>query len=588
MNDNENILNANRNDLSALNMNDICWNASHIEDLQDQIIPYLKGIVEAPSTKEGQDLFTFFRSELFINPNNFKFNTLCEEQKPYFGIIFYSFLFVHYLATTCAWWSKASYKMISGDSDWRPQDNDKKFSVKDVESDKKEKDEEEVILDEEVNEQSEKSKSFYIIDPSPEEGCFSINSLPEFNTRSLFWYSTTPPLRKVFDHLTHIKHSFHFLLEFFYNAFGSIKHLNFDYITYNSIFDSILKEDYKQFCAIIYDWDDTLVSQLSIMVELAYPTFYYIESHKTDYDSTLERFKNGLSAQDLQIITTPITLIISYYTIYLFSNILDKYLDDFDRVMPYMCFSGFKKGFVKIFFDWINSETEAISEFFRNHPDNALPDNNVTEISSDSTGTSYNDGTANEKHQKLGSGDEAGNPPKEKPKRHLSVGHDVEAIKKLATYLVKGFTNERGSLPALVSSNDEKNITINKLIFLFTGNKDYSFDGPYNLTWNAEQVYLKLLIKLLHNLNELATGSHAVDEKRSDYISDKYIKCHLKGGVWPKVAEAFENIKSEANIRNADYKKNYKDTTAPINQKRLRDLKVIADLWLKCKNDIDF
>lgn len=174
------------------------------------------------------------------------------------------------------------------------------------------------------------------------------------------------------------------------------------------------------------------------------------------------------------------------------------------------------------------------------------------------------------------------------PKRNLHLGHDVEAIKKLATYLVKGFTNKRGSLPTLVSSNDEKNITINKLIFLFTGNKDYSFEGPYNLTWNAELVYLKLLIKLLHNLNELATSSHAVDDKRIDYISDEYIKCRLTGGVWPKVAEAFENIKSEASVRNADYKKNYKDTEAPINQKRLRDMKVIADLWLKCKNDIDF
>ena len=123
---------------------------------------------------------------------------------------------------------------------------------------------------------------------------------------------------------------------------------------------------------------------------------------------------------------------------------------------------------------------------------------------------------------------------------------------------------------------------------MFTGNKDYSFDGKYNLTWNAERVYLKLLIKLLHNLNELATASNAVDKERSDYISDEYIKCNLSGGVWPKVAEAFENIKSAATIRNANYKKNYKDITAPINQKRQRDMKLIADMWLKCKDDIDF
>ena len=594
MNDKEKNFNANGYDLSALNLKGICWSGTQYHNLREQTNQFLQGLVEPLPAIEGQQIVDLFRNEFFTNSNHFDFNSLSEEQKTYISIINFTYTYLSTIVTTCSRWFKATNKIFSGDlRDWRrPQGDNDNFSVTIEEIDDEEGiDNDEGVVDENIEVVDDDNEEYE--DNILDEDHFRIDSIPGLYTRPLFWHSTTPPLRKIFDHLSQIKHSFHFFLELFYNTFGSISHLHFDYITYNSIFESVSQNDYKLFCAIIYNWDDSLISHLSIMVELAYPTFYFIESQITEYDLALESYKNELSASDPQYTASPLTFIVSHYYIYIFRNILEKYLDDFDRILPYASFSFYKKNFVEVFFDWINKETEAISEFFRNHPDNALPDKNVTEIPSDSKDTSYNRGATNEEQgqqeqQESGSSDETGNPPEDKPKRHLSVGHDIEAIKKLATYLVKGFTNTRGSLPALVSSNDEKNITINKLIFLFTGNKDYSFDGQYNLTWNAERVYLKLLIKLLHNLNELATGSHAVDTNRADYISDEYIKCRLTGGVWPKVAEAFENIKSGATIRNADYKSSYKNTEAPINKKRLRDLKVIADLWLKCKNDIDF
>ena len=588
MNDKKNSFNANRYDLSVLNVKGFCWSGPQYDDLQGQTCEFLRGLVDPLPAIEGQQIIDLFQNEFFTNPTSFDFNSLSEEQKAYISIINFTYIYLSTIATTCSRWFKATNKIFSGDlRDWRhPQGNNDNISVTIEEIDEEEavdNDEEAVDENIEVVDDNDEESEDYILG----EDRFRIDSMPGLYTRSLFWHSTTPPLRKVFDHLSQIKHSFHFFLELFYNTFGSISHLHFDYITYNSIFESVSQNDYKLFCAIIYNWDDSLVSHLSIMVELAYPTFYYLESQITEYDLTLERYKNELSVSHPQYTASPLTLIVSLYSIYIFRNILEKYLADFERIMPYVSFYFYKKNFVEIFFDWINSETEAISEFFRNHPDNIIPENKATDIPHDSK----DKGIVNEgqgQQLKSDSSDENGNPPEEKPKRHLSVGHDVEAIKKLATKLVGGYTNKRGSIPPLVSSDDEKDITINKLIFLFTGNKDYSFDGPYNLTWNAEQVYLKLLIKLLHNLEELATGSHAVDENRADYISENYIKCRLTGGVWPKVAEAFENIKSGATIRNADYKKNYKDTEAPINKKRLRDMKVIADLWLKCKDDIDF
>lgn len=434
------------------------------------------------------------------------------------------------------------------------------------------------------------------------------DSLIDLGILDIKEYSSTPFLSRVFGHLIQIKRSFSLFLEIFYRIIGQMDLSLFDYKTYNTLNDSVIEEKYEQFRDIIYGWDTDIISGLSIIFEQLYPIFIFLEINiskekqnildRTRYFLTERNLaKNFRNHQPVTIETSLTSFILVTLINYLAFNFLNDYLSqDVSECFHYFWHQNNLTTFHRDYKEWIDKNMKKQLYFFQNTAGVSLIDdsqtiknNGLEEDNEDKNHITQDQANHYPKQQQeLGSSDETGNPPEDKPKRHLSVGHDIEAIKKLATYLVKGFTNTRGSLPALVSSNDEKNITINKLIFLFTGNKDYSFDGQYNLTWNAERVYLKLLIKLLHNLNELATGSHAVDTNRADYISDKYIKCKLTGGVWPKVAEAFENIKSEATIRNADYKKNYKDTTAPINQKRLKDMKVIADLWLKCKNDIDF
>ena len=424
------------------------------------------------------------------------------------------------------------------------------------------------------------------------------------------------PLQIVFNHIVSIKHSFLFLLEQFYRIIGSVKHLNFDDKTYNQIYNSVTEEDYDSFRPIIDDWNRETVNELADIVELFYPTLIYVETITTN--QIFEYISKDLYSKDspLKFEFSFVGVILIILVNYILNRYIANHLDYYEKEtlmgtfeQSYSFFNKYSAYVSSVldgensnsniidwpyYINWIVNGTEAIIDFFNNDwidqyitrseekrienerqskEEPLVDDSNLASLMSD-----------NQDPNKLN--DQIPPEPEEKPKRHLSVGHSEETIKQLATYLVKGFTNKRGSLPALVSSTDGN--AINQLIFLFTGNRDYSFDGPYNLTWNAERVYLKLLVKLVHNLNELATSSHAVDEGRADYISKKYIKCHLKGGVWPKVAEAFENIKSEASIRNADYKKNYKDTEAPTNKKRLRDMKLIADLWLKCKDGIDF
>lgn len=426
-------------------------------------------------------------------------------------------------------------------------------------------------------------------------------------------YSTsTPFLSRVFNHLVQIKQSFSLFLEIFYRIMSQMELSALDYKTYNSLNDSVVEEKYDQFKDIIYSWNIDIIPELAIILERLYPIFLFLETNTQNKEQNIldnircfftEKLSEKYSfIHSPKIIEASLTSYILITIInYLLFNILHKYLNpDVQECLHYFWPKNKLTGSHLDYIVWINENMNKQLYFFQNTArinllDDLIDNDSQTLRDDEKEGNNRmienqaNQGQGEATEQKVASpSDETGNPPEDKPKRHLSVGHSEETIKKLATYLVKGFSNSRGSLSALVSSLDEKDITINKLVFLFTGNKDYSFDGQYNLMWNAERVYLKLLIKLLHNLNELPTGSHAVDENRADYISKEYIKCRLTGGVWPKVAEAFDNIKSEATVRNADYKKNYKDIKAPINQKRLRDMKIIADLWLKCKDDIDF
>lgn len=524
------------------------WKGPQYEGLKVEIQHYLSQMTEAPSELEVLDLLSSFQTILSLDLKDIEFNKLTEAQKLCISMIYASDLYIDYLSTVAC----------------------------------------------PITPKGEGSKEIHLQEDPRCPGFVKIQIPYDFTFRRSFAGDLPIPLKVIFNHLTQTKHCSCFIINWFYCYLTNTQ--LFDFATYNNLYESITEDNYERFHDMIINWDLVAIHDLSVSIDILFPLLLFIESNTNDADTILYNVRkeifSGVSPED-EINISPITIIFLFIISYLFNNNLFLYLTHYQHDSVLTPFQAFiSKNFMDIYNNWIEKEIEVMSNFFRKNsrfctPMETLEDTDNTNknaINHAGKGT----GQTIAQQQESDSGDETGSPPEVKPKRHLSVGHDVDAIKKLATKLVGGYTNKRGSIPPLVSSSDEKDITINKLIFLFTGNKDYSFDGPYNLTWNAEQVYLKLLIKLLHNLNVLATGSHAVDKDRTDYISDKYIKCRLKGGVWPKVAEAFENIKSGATIRNANYKKNYQDTEAPINKKRMNDMKVIADLWLKCKDNIDF
>ena len=527
------------------------WKGPQYEGLKVEIQHYLSQMTEAPSELDVLDLFSSFQTILSLNSKDIEFNKLTEAQKLCISMIYASDLYIEHL-------SSSSSIIIAREG----------FNHK--------------ILFKDDPKDIEDAKSRIQ---------FYLNFASTFRNGK-----PISPLKKVFKNLTQTKYCSIFILEWFFCYLESKTQISFDYKSFNDVYESITEENYERFSDIVYNWNELVIHDLSVSIDILFPLLLFIESSMDATDAVLYNIRkeifSGVSPEEA-ISISPITIIFLFIISYIFNKNVFSYLTHYQQDNSLLPFRAFiSEDFMDIYNNWIEKEIEVMSNFFRKNSRFCTPMETLDDT--DNTNQNANNhadkgtGQTIAQQPESGSGDETGNPLEVKPKRHLSVGHDVEAIKKLATKLVGGYSNKRGSIQPLVSSDDEKDITINKLIFLFTGNKDYSFDGQYNLTWNAEQVYLKLLIKLLHNLNELATGSHAVDVGRADYISDKYIECRLTGGVWPKVAEAFENIKSGATIRNADYKKNYKDTEAPINKKRLRDMKVIADLWLKCKYDIDF
>ena len=533
------------------------WNYTLLYEQTKQHIEGMNGI---PPEIDVLVFFNFFKLEGVSHLHLINFNTLTEEQKTILSLLYISASYI-----SCLRIIRESLHLLSPEADEKI--NDKHTP----------------------SENTIKSILFDCFKDDRDE-TLDLDSLPKISSRKLYTSSPPPPLRLVFNHLTSIKSSFHFYLELFYHYYGSIEHIPFDRTTYDVLFESITTEDYERFRDFIYKCDDKVVNQMSIMVETVYPILHHLESQTTDFDKILYHIKKDMNTTDdfrAFLVFSPIRVMINLLFIYVIRNIVEQYLTEIERKVHYMVFKQNTKGFVSFFFGWINNAIESISDFIQNNPDYNLLDSIVTEISDASKDNRNDEGTASQVQQKTqqqraGScGDNEGQ-PFETPKQHLSAGHDIETIKKLATYLVKGFTNPNGSLPALVSSTEGN--PINQLIFLFTGNQDYFFEGPYKLTWNAEQVYLNLLIKLLYNLNELATPSHAIDKTKDDYISQKFVICKFRG-VWGKVAAAFTNT-SEASLRNAKYT-NYKDTEALINKKRREDMKLIAAMWLKCKDDID-
>lgn len=94
MNDKKNSFNANRYDLSVLNVKGFCWSGPQYDDLQGQTCEFLRGLVDPLPAIEGQQIIDLFQNEFFTNPTSFDFNSLSEEQKAYISIINYTYIYI--------------------------------------------------------------------------------------------------------------------------------------------------------------------------------------------------------------------------------------------------------------------------------------------------------------------------------------------------------------------------------------------------------------------------------------------------------------------------------------------------------------
>lgn len=556
----------------CLSMND--W---EYKELKENIDIYLDYLERVPETISIVDMKQFFQSDYLRDPSHFNFHSLDDKTKSILSMIRISASYIRYLASI-----DFSILVATSKKDTIDTNDDYFFSTLFTRNDVN-------VLRELLRGSSHKAKK----------------------TENL--NLTQHHIKIVFRQIVSIKNSFHLLVELFYLIIGSVEHLHFDENTFTRLNDSITKEDYEMFCFIIDSWNRDIVNELAIILETFYPTLLFVESittPRTFYKISDDlRAKNVSYKYEFSFVGVVLIILINY----ILNNYIINHLDYFEkRELKSLYKWSFSFPENKYFYSlnpdqpttcgivnpiewhyymyWLNNGTEAIIELFNNNQENLLSDEFSSGMELENSGNEQREHKPNgitpnsDKHEDFDiTCNEDQVPPIKKPKRHLSVGHSEETIKKLATYLVKGFTNSNGSLPALVSSSEGD--PINQLVFLFTGNSEYAFEGTYQLTWNAEQVYLKLLVKLLYNLKELATPSNAIDTKKSDYISEEAIQCMFRG-VWGKVAEAFTNIKSEASIRNAKYT-NYEDTKAAINQKRQTDMKLIAAMWLKCKYNID-
>lgn len=525
-----------------------------------QIKRYIEGMNIMPPTMDVLAFFNYFKMEGLSDLNNITFNTLTEEQKTYLSIINISAQYIEEL-------SRISEYFISSDSD--KQNNDKKPWLSELDAVRSV----EYLYAEEL--------SFMVFghilkkDKEP----FDIKSLSDIQTRKRFAKRTFPPIGLVFNHLTHIKRSFHFFLELFYHYYGSLTYLHFDRKAYDSIFESIAKENYELFRDIIYKWDNQVVNKMLIVLEIVYPILYYFESQITNYDIILSRINKELTSFDSRSVLldlSPIRVIIHFLIIFLFRNIVEEYLNEEQRIAHYKPFENQTMVFVKFFFAWIDNEIKAISDFFSNNPfeylkehiqiDNPNTTKSVEILDEKSNEHSKNQDSQDSKLEQPG--DNNPNPtdndkqapledtePKIDVPDYIKVRCGQKMLEKLINGLINGHKDETlGYFTPLVTSKtgEDREAIKKKLICLFTGEgiNDESIKWPYDLKWNDKANSLKLLVYLLLYEGIVLSLSDAVDENNYDGICEK-IKTNFTGKhVWNIVGNAlsYKSLRNKAKI----------------------------------------
>lgn len=507
---------------------------------QDEIEKYLNSLANTPPVVEVSKLFNFFQSENCSLPHSIEFNTLSNEQKTLISMIYVTEKYI-----TCLIINREILIEVSQITHYTSKNkytgNNNDFIN---------------IIDFLTNNdvvQLETLKSF---------GC---TLLPNEPHKLVHRYSA-PPLRIVFNFLTQIKYSFQFLLEWFWGIIGPLEHITFDYKEYKNLVKAVTEENYERFCIFVNDWNENVVNQLSFLAELSYPILKYLESHTIEFEQILYSIKKDITTipkDQVCRVSSPIRLMLFLLIIYIFRNNVDKYLLIEQRINLYSFFLKKSETFVTNYFDWINNEIEAISEYFTKLLENSVtvdPGNNRTNAFSEP------------QIQLL--------PKKKIMPNYLKIHIGRKMLEKLVEGLVEGHKDETlGYLTPLVSSKtgEDKETIKKKLICLFTGEgiNDESIKLPYNLEWEDKGNSLRLLVYLLHYdeiIDPLDEENGALNQNDDEGISDK-IRTNFRGRpVWNIVGEALgygkDTLRNKVKIP--------KESNVGL-------MKKLAQFWFDCK-----
>jgi len=500
---------------------------------QDEIEKYLNSLANTPPVVEVSKLFNFFQSENCSLPHSIEFNTLSNEQKTLISMIYVTEKYITCLiinreifieeSQITHYTSKNKYTGNNNDLDIFSY-----FST----------------FEDEVRLTLFKSL-----------GCTLLPNEPH----KLAHRYSAPPLRIVFNFLTQVKYSFQFLLEWFWGIIGPLEHITFDYKEYKNLVNAVTEENYERFCIVVNDWNEKVVNQLSSLAELAYPILKYFESHTIEFEQILYSIKKDITTMPKDRVcrvSSPIRLMLFLLIIYIFRNNVDEYLLIEQRINYHFFFLKKSETFVTNYFDWINNEIEAISEYFTKLLENSAtvdPVNNRTNAFSEP------------QIQVL-------------PEETLNIHIGRKMLEKLVKGLIEGHKDETlGYLTPLVSSKtgEDKESIKKKLICLFTGEgiNDESIKWPYNLKWEDKGNSLKLLVYLLHYEEMLFDPlKEAINENDVEGISDKVRTDFTGKPVWKTVGTALGYKKNSLRNKNKIPKRS-----------NLSLMKKLAQFWSECK-----
>lgn len=510
---------------------------------QDEIEKYLNSLANTPPVVEVSKLFNFFQSENCSLPHSIEFNTLSNEQKTLISMIYVTEKYI-----TCLIINREILIEVSQITHYTSKN---KYTGNNNDLD--------IFLYFSAFKEEVRLTTLKLL----LSGCTLLPNEPH----KLAHRYSAPPLRTVFNSLTQIKYSFQFLLEWFWGIIGPLEHITFDYKEYKNLVNAVTEENYERFCIVVNDWNEKVVNQLSSLADLTCPILKYFESHTIEFEQILYSIKKDITTipkDRVCRVSSPIRLMLFLLIIYIFRNNVDKYLLIEQRINLYSFFLKKSETFVTNYFDWINNEIEAISEYFTKLLENSVtvdPGNNRTNAFSEP------------QIQLL--------PKKKIMPNYLKIHIGRKMLEKLVEGLVEGHKDETlGYLTPLVSSKtgEDKETIKKKLICLFTGEgiNDESIKLPYNLEWEDKGNSLKLLVYLLHYegiiIDPLDKEEGAINENDVEGINKK-IRTEFRGkNVWAIVGPALGYGENTLRNKNKIPK-----------QSNLSLMKKLAQFWFECK-----